>query len=182
MMTVLLRVLFGSMLLVALALAQTGCCSIVSGTTQQVAINSTPSGATVSVNGMPSAQTPVTLPLRRGSSNAISIEKEGYEPYDVALSRGMNGWVFGNILFGGLIGLVVDVADGAIYTISPDSVFANLSLKQGATTPLAVQPAAPRSQVFTITAKLKQLKDLKEGGYITEQEYNQKKMQLLENF
>ena len=35
----------------------------------------------------------------------------------------MNGWYFGNILFGGLIGMIaVDPATGAMYTLQPKAV------------------------------------------------------------
>ncbi len=179
-----IRMLTSSVVLVVVMLSQGGCCSIVSGTSQNVSFNSTPAGATVRVNGMPTGQTPVTLPLKRGSANSVTIEKEGFEPYGVALSRGMNGWVFGNILFGGLIGLVVDVANGAIYSISPDSIYANLTPKQNTnqTTPLPppAQPIVPAAVAPSVTDKLRQLKTLMEGGYITEDEYKTKKQQLID--
>jgi hypothetical protein len=40
----------------------------------------------------------------------------------------VNGWYFGNIIFGGLIGLLaVDPATGAMYTLKPDAVEGALS-------------------------------------------------------
>ena len=41
----------------------------------------------------------------------------------------MDGWIAGNIIFGGLIGLIIDAADGAMYKLSPEQV--NAELKKG---------------------------------------------------
>ncbi len=51
---------------------------------------------------------------------------EGYQPYEITLTKKSNGWVWGNIIFGGLIGLVVDASTGAMYKLTPEQVEANL--------------------------------------------------------
>ena len=38
----------------------------------------------------------------------------------------MSGWVWGNILFGGIIGLIVDASTGAMYKLTPEQVEASL--------------------------------------------------------
>jgi hypothetical protein len=46
----------------------------------------------------------------------------------MTIDGAINGWYFGNILFGGLIGmLAVDPSTGAMYTLKPDAVQAALA-------------------------------------------------------
>ena len=51
---------------------------------------------------------------------------DGYHPYELTLTKKSNGWVWGNIVFGGLIGLVVDASTGSLYKLSPEQVNADL--------------------------------------------------------
>jgi len=48
----------------------------------------------------------------------VEASKAGYETSTTQISAGVNGWYFGNILFGGLIGmLIVDPATGAMWKL-----------------------------------------------------------------
>lgn len=59
----------------------------------------------------------------RGAACEVSIEKSGYKPVRVAISPSINGWGFGNISIGGLIGmLLVDPFTGAMDTLRPDAM------------------------------------------------------------
>ena len=57
----------------------------------------------------------------------MRVELSGYQPFDMTLTRSVSGWVWGNIVFGGLIGLAVDAIDGAFYNLSPEQVSATLA-------------------------------------------------------
>jgi hypothetical protein len=126
-----------TILAVGLALALAGCASIISGGTQPVTIKSVPEGASVSVTNragekIHAGTTPVTLTLKRGAGYfksevyAVAIQKEGYAPQQLMITSTVNGWYIGNILFGGLIGmLAVDPVTGAMYSF-PDDVSATL--------------------------------------------------------
>jgi hypothetical protein len=103
------------------------CASIVSGTKQQVSLQSTPDGATVSVDGQQLGSTPITTELRRKDEHTVRIELPGYQPYELTLTKHTNGWVFGNIVFGGLIGVIIDASNGAMYKLEPAQVAATLS-------------------------------------------------------
>lgn len=35
---------------------------------------------------------------------------------------GMNGWVWGNLAFGGIVGVAIDIADGAAKNLSPNAI------------------------------------------------------------
>jgi hypothetical protein len=78
----------------------------------------------------------MVVDLKRKNSHMIRIELDGYETYETNLTRKVSGWVWGNIVFGGLIGLVVDATAGGMYKLTPEQISAelrngNLSSKEG---------------------------------------------------
>lgn len=103
-----------------------GCGSIINGTTQDVGISSVPSAAEVTVDGQIIGKTPVTAQLRRKDNHIVKLELPGYLPYEATFTRSVSGWVWGNIIFGGLIGLAVDAISGGLYKLTPDQLNAEL--------------------------------------------------------
>ena len=94
-----------------------GCATIVSGTSEAVQVDSAPSNAVVKINGQQLGQTPVKVSLDRSQKVAtVEIYLPGYKREMIELKRSVNGWTWGNILIGGIIGLVVDASTGAMYT------------------------------------------------------------------
>ena len=120
------------------ALTLTGCATIFEGGTQPVTFKSMPESANISITNrggekIHSGTTPVTVTLKRGAGYFkseiynVHIEKEGFKPKDMVVTGSVNGWYIGNILFGGLIGmLIVDPITGAMYDLAPDTVNASL--------------------------------------------------------
>jgi hypothetical protein len=104
----------------------TGCATIVSGTDETVKIGSSPSGATVLVDAVERGQTPLEVELERGRTHRIEFKKAGFVDDQVMTTNTLNGWIFGNILAGGLIGIIVDLASGATNNISPNPVTKSL--------------------------------------------------------
>jgi hypothetical protein len=45
------------------------------------------------------------------------------------LEKKTSGWVWGNIVFGGVVGVVVDASTGAMYRLTPGSVDANMETR-----------------------------------------------------
>ncbi|KPG98371.1 hypothetical protein AEQ67_13550 [Pseudomonas sp. RIT-PI-q] len=123
----------------AVFVALGGCASIVSDSKPEVGVYSTPTAAKyeiVNSRGMVVAQgvTPGKVLLEsgrgyfKGEDYKVTFRKEGYSDSTVPLKTTVNGWYWGNILFGGLIGmLIVDPLTGAMYTL-PDDVTGNPSL------------------------------------------------------
>ena len=103
-----------------------GCCSIMQGTKQSVGISSTPTGAAVCVDNMACGVTPLIKDLKRGDEHIIKIEMQGYMPHEIALTKKVSGWVWGNIVFGGLVGLIVDAATGGMYILTPEQISVTL--------------------------------------------------------
>jgi len=102
------------------------CATIMNGDMVNVPVYTTPSGATVIINGA-TYTSPTTVQVPRGKGDfKLHIEKKGYEPVDILLTQSSDGWLWGNILFGGLIGLAVDFITGDAYDLDPELISANL--------------------------------------------------------
>ncbi len=108
------------------ALFLTGCGTILHGTTEQVGVTSDPSGATVEIDQTRIGKTPLTQELSRKESHSIKISMDGYKSHEMIINRKTSGWVWGNIVFGGLIGLVVDASTGGMYKLDPNEINAQL--------------------------------------------------------
>ena len=108
------------------ALLSISCATIVHGVNQPVNFNSQPGGATVIIDGNKLDQTPCLLELERKISHLVEISLDGYETKTIEIKKELSGWVAGNILLGGLIGLAVDAITGAMYKLEPDLVSVQL--------------------------------------------------------
>lgn len=119
-------------LLVASALFMANCASIIHGSKQMITFQSTPVGATVSVAdamgvGYGECVTPCEIELKRKREYHVKFMKEGYSAADLVIQRKSSGWIWGNILLGGVIGLVIDFSNGSAYKLSPEQMQATLS-------------------------------------------------------
>ncbi|MEB0149931.1 hypothetical protein [Pseudomonas sp. CCC2.2] len=127
-----------------------GCASIVSESKPKVGIYSMPTGAKYDVLNssgqvVASGVTPggAILKSSRGyfksESYSVAFRKEGHADTVTPLKSSVNGWYWGNIAFGGLIGmLIVDPLTGAMYTL-PDDVTGSLPSLAKAQAPAPVQ-------------------------------------------
>ena len=113
-------------LMVGASLLLSSCATIVSGSRQTVKFDSTPSNAMVYINEMKIGRTPLEHKLSRDQDYDVMIKLDGYTPYKTRLTRKFNAWYIGNILFGGLIGLIIDPITGAMYKLSPAELNARL--------------------------------------------------------
>jgi len=130
----------------ALLLIMPGCATIVNGTSQSVAISTTPPGAHCDVARQGShigtvAPTPGSLHLDKSKNNIdVSCTKEGFQSAVVTQSASFGGATFGNILLGGIIGASIDAASGANYSY-PDMVHFDL-VPVTLPAPVAIMPSA----------------------------------------
>jgi PEGA domain len=113
-------------LVLAISLSFSNCATIIHGSKQDVGFSSNPTGASVTINGESFGKTPTVVKLQRKDQQSVKISLDGYLPYEVVLTRKVDGWIAGNIIFGGIIGLIVDAADGAMYKLSPEQLTAEL--------------------------------------------------------
>jgi hypothetical protein len=101
-----------------------GCASIVEGSFQRVAVQTTASNEPVpnvackleNTKGNWALKTPGSITVRRASDDLyIQCVKDGVPAPITAVKSSGSPWLWGNLLFGGLIGLGVDLADGDGY-------------------------------------------------------------------
>jgi len=129
----------------ALSLMATGCSTIVNGGARQISVNSTPPGATLIITKKGDASgeivykgnTPATVALSpkagyfRGQAYVLKLELVGYNPAEVEVTPSLSGWYFGNIIFGGLLGMIViDPLTGAMWNLSPENIQQTLTPSQ----------------------------------------------------
>jgi hypothetical protein len=100
-------------------------------------MTTTPSGARVFVNGQERGVTPMMLTLQRGMNHQVVFKFEDADDVVVNLNRQFKGGaaIVGNLFSWSLLGIVVDVANGAAYTLSPEDIYINVSGSGGAAAP-----------------------------------------------
>ncbi|MBP2833852.1 PEGA domain-containing protein [Aquimarina sp. U1-2] len=117
-----MNLIFKPALLYILIVLFSSCATIVSGARQKVEIASEPGEAKVYINEIEIGNTPVEQNLKRNQEYQLAIKLDGYETYEMKLERKFNAWYIGNVLFGGIIGLVVDPATGAMHRLRPQDL------------------------------------------------------------
>ena len=104
-----------------------GCATVTGGCRDQnVKITSNPVGAAVLVDGQPVGETPASVKLCRKTEHDVEVAYPGCETAQVTVARRLNPWLFGNILVGGPLGLVVDICTDATHNLSPDDIHVQL--------------------------------------------------------
>ena len=109
-----------------------GCASIFGSTHGTVLIRSEPSAAEIVIRDNYGKEffqgtTPadISLPKKfgffQGADYLVTISKKGCEPRSITVTRSISGWYWGNIILGGLIGmLIIDPATGAMWALQKD--------------------------------------------------------------
>jgi hypothetical protein len=135
---------WGAVACAASVILTAGCASIVSKSDWPVTFSSNPKGAEIVISDKSGREihrsitpTTLTLPASSGYFSAARYEFEvkmaGYTATRGTVSAGLNGWYLGNLLFGGLVGLlVVDPATGAMFRL-PEDATVNLTKTTGVT-------------------------------------------------
>lgn len=116
-----------------LASVLTGCASIMSTNISPVNVQSDPPGADFIISNKKGTDvargvTPQTVYLRtdagymRGEDYSIKFQKPGYADELSFHSSRLNGWYFGNLLFGGAVGmLLIDPLTGSMWKLPKTS-------------------------------------------------------------
>ena len=97
-----------------------GCATLTTGNSQSITVDSKPQGASCTLNrdgktvGVVNP-TPGTVSVDKSKYDiSIICKKEGFQDGATVCPSSFQGMTFGNILFGGLIGLAVDAGSGAM--------------------------------------------------------------------
>ena len=139
----------GALALMAASLS-TGCASIVTGHNQPVSVETRYQGQMVSgaacklenSKGVWFVTTPGTTTVRRAYGDMmVACTHDKHPPGTTSVASSTKAMAFGNILFGGAIGVGVDVATGAAYDY-PSLI--SLELGTGSLAPATSVPAVDR--------------------------------------
>ena len=101
------------------AVCLSGCASVIEGTSQEIQVNTNPTGANCQFlregNVIASvAQTPGGVTIKKTKHDiTLKCNKEGYQEATYLNHSGAAGATFGNIVLGGGIGWAIDSASGA---------------------------------------------------------------------
>lgn len=98
----------------------TGCASIFSGGPSWLSVETNPSNVQIKLYGIQNGETitkttPCRVELNRNSDYKVVVETPHYKSDEVIIRRKIQGWFWGNILLGGIVGMVIDGASGNIW-------------------------------------------------------------------
>ena len=132
-----------------------GCASIVSGSTDEIEVATNPPGADCilyrdGANIGRINPTPGRLAVARSYSDVtVNCTKPEFEDAAGTAGSGFNGWVIGNLLLGGLVGIIIDTAtanatgyDDVIVSLLPKQPEAPAALPEA---PMALKEETPMS-------------------------------------
>ncbi len=142
----------------ALGFSVSGCASIVEGTTQSIAVTSTPaSGANcvlTSSEGTYYVTTPGNVTVHKTKNDlAIVCKHDGYQDASTKISPHFNGATLGNVIAGGVIGVGIDAATGANFNYPEKFDVPMIAVSMPApTTPEAPAAATPAAAPAATTA------------------------------
>lgn len=110
------------LVIAAMAFALSGCATVFKGGTQEVPVNSSPSGAEVIINGVSQGVTPLNLQLESNKSYTVVVRNGTEERTFVLRSEIGTLWLVLDVVTG-LVPLIVDAATGNWYELEPGEVF-----------------------------------------------------------
>ena len=119
------------------------CATLVNGSSQTVTVSTAPPGATCTVDRVGArigaiAQTPGSVRLDKSKNDlSVTCSKPGFQTATVTKAPSFGAATFGNIIAGGVVGVVVDAASGANYEYPSD-----IRVDLAAETPPAAPPLA----------------------------------------
>jgi hypothetical protein len=135
----------GAVALAAVALS--GCATIIKGTSQNIAVQTPPAtGANcvlTSKEGMWSVVTPGSVKIDKSKEDVlIHCTKPGYQDASGTIPSNFQGWTLGNIILGGVIGVGVDAASGAMNEY-PNAYSLPMIAAEPAPSPIPSAPVVP---------------------------------------
>ena len=123
------------------------CATLVEGTNQSVTVSTDPPGASciLSRHGETVgaiALTPGSVQVSKSKDDvSVACQRQGFQTATVSRSPSFGGATFGNIIAGGVVGVVVDAASGANYTY-PSEIHVSLAPVQPAPAMVAGLPTS----------------------------------------
>ena len=111
------------------------CASLMTGPTDSIDIESNPPGATFTTNLGIQGTTPATITVPDDKTVMLTVSAPGYQTATVTLQPRMSGWFLGNLVFGGIVGIIIDLISGN-WRVHDDEVNVQLAPIDGGNTSL----------------------------------------------
>lgn len=189
---------------VVIAGLTSGCASITGTSNQSVSVQTREqsagevSGAACELTnnkGKWFVTTPGSVMIHRSNDDMqVVCNKSGFEPGRAAVVSDTKGSMFGNIIFGGGIGAIVDHNNGTAYEypaliqvimgaftkIEPPKTPDQPTQGSASASPTATSSTQLASNAPTLDEKLKELKRLSDSGLISQDVYLERQRKLLE--
>lgn len=152
-----------------------GCASILGKSSYPVTLRSDPAGAAIVVkngagNVIYQGVTPTTVTLAsssgffQGENYSLTFTLEGFPERSTVIERSISGWYFGNILFGGILGmLIVDPATGAMWKLNTD---VHMKLEDGSRLDHANKQTTPAQAHNDNTFRIVMLNDIPQADRV----------------
>ena len=179
------------------------CASITGSTTQTISLQTrAPDGKEVkevqcdliNKRGTYFVSTPGTIQISRSNDDMqVTCRKDGYDNGRAAVVSATKGSMFGNILFGGGIGAIVDHSNGSAYEYPS---FVQVVMGSNITIGTPKEPPPPQNAnplmggqsgvvakapvTKTASVRLQELKKLMDDGLITKEVYDQRQTAILQ--
>ena len=155
---------------IAVALCLPGCATVTRGTSQKFAIESIPSGANVGLSTGQTCTTPCRLNLKRKRDFTAKFTKDGYQPREANVESkvrvGGGTALVGNLVVGGIVGLIVDMSNGSIKDLRPNPLNLTLAQKEGMPVDSAVTPTGQPPEIGAQPATSGQASRIAKGDKI----------------
>jgi len=124
----------------------TGCAAIMQGNKQTIPVHSSPNTVSVDISSM-SYSTPTILELERKNEYILTFSKDGYESTQIQITKHLSGiYLISDVLFTGLIGVIVDAATGAWYKLKPEAITVSLNKISSVPGPAEIEVAIDESR------------------------------------
>jgi hypothetical protein len=134
-----MKLIFKSVTIIVVMFFVSSCASIVSSSKWPLTVNSDPVGAKIVITNKGGEEifhgtTPATMKLKSGAgyfakeTYSVKLQMDGFADKTVPVNCKLNGWFIGNLVFGGLVGiLIVDPLTGAMYKLDTKTINTQLT-------------------------------------------------------
>lgn len=117
--------------LVVLSMFMFSCATILHGTKEKMSVDSDPIDAQITVETVGGVEvytgyTPAKFTLEKKHEYNVIVKLDGYKEEKIFVSKKFDAVTLGNIICGGVIGIIVDAANGAMYQLRPNTIVVNL--------------------------------------------------------
>lgn len=111
-----------------LAWLNMGCATLTKAPLAEVRLNSTPRSVNVMINGYDQGKTPLTVQLDRKKNHNVTFMIPGSQPIHVQIRPKLDvaTTLLGNLVSWNVLGVVVDLATGHAYTLTPSDIQQNV--------------------------------------------------------